>query len=130
MLGENSGGLCCCMLLIHQADGWGKPRRNRGAMMSKSKRLKFNSGMAVASALMVASGGSALAQSLESPAHGIAMGPTTVYPALGLGIRYDDNIFFTPTKKSSWISILAPQARIEASSYSGVKYGANAYIED
>jgi polysaccharide biosynthesis protein VpsM len=52
--------------------------------------------------------------SAETGAAGLRLGPGTLYPALGLNLRHDDNIFLSDAnKKSSFISVLTPIVRYE-----------------
>jgi hypothetical protein len=56
----------------------------------------------------------------ETGAVGLRLGPGTLYPALGLNLRYDDNIFFTnANKKDSFISVVSPVVRYETRTPSG-----------
>jgi hypothetical protein len=52
--------------------------------------------------------------SAETGAAGLRLGGGTLYPALGLNLRHDDNIFLTnANKKSSTISVVSPVVRYE-----------------
>ena len=53
---------------------------------------------------------------------GVPLGPITAYPAIGVALKHDDNLFMTPNNATSdWIKIVTPSVRFEA------KQGANTY---
>lgn len=79
---------------------------------------------------VIAASISSAAFAQSESAGGIQAGPMTVYPSLAVSLRHDDNIFQTANETKSWLTVIAPQVKVEASSASGIKFGADLAVED
>jgi hypothetical protein len=71
-----------------------------------------------------------LAAGIPPAAAGLRVGPVTIYPSIGVGVLYDDNIYASNTnKKSSFGTIVSAVVRAEMRGRGGNVYGLT-YIPD
>ncbi len=67
---------------------------------------------------------SAIPSQLSPSAGGFMLGGVGIYPVIGVGLRYDDNIFLSnANKKSSTVAIVSPAVRAQVRDPGGSTYG-------
>src|SRR6185503_8176166 len=67
---------------------------------------------------------SALPAGVAQNAAGVRVGPGSVYPVIGVALKYDDNIFLSnANRQKSWITVISPAVRAETRAPGGHTFG-------